>query len=116
MKPLTLQEVIDALEGTCERPAPAGSVSRVSIDSRTVAAGDLFVAIRGERFDGHDFVGEAFAKGAMAALEVTDLDAFVEHLKTKSISLQSGPFDTPVCRVGSVMDPDGNEIILHQKK
>jgi UDP-N-acetylmuramoyl-tripeptide--D-alanyl-D-alanine ligase len=37
---------------------------RVSIDSRTVAAGDLFVAIRGDRFDGHDFVEAAMAAGA----------------------------------------------------
>ena len=35
----------------------------VSIDSRTIAPGDLFVAIRGERFDGHGFVGAAIAAG-----------------------------------------------------
>ena len=40
----------------------------VSIDSRTVAPGDLFVALAGPSFDGHDFVGAALAKGAVAAL------------------------------------------------
>ncbi|NYZ15716.1 UDP-N-acetylmuramoylalanyl-D-glutamyl-2,6-diaminopimelate--D-alanyl-D-alanine ligase [Azospirillum sp. RWY-5-1] len=40
----------------------------VSIDSRTVAQGDLFVAIRGPNFDGHGFVADALAKGAAAAL------------------------------------------------
>ncbi|HTV82888.1 MAG TPA: UDP-N-acetylmuramoyl-tripeptide--D-alanyl-D-alanine ligase [Acidobacteriaceae bacterium] len=54
-------------------PEPAsGSLSRVatgySIDSRTLAPGDLFFAIRGERFDGHDFVAAAFEKGACAAV------------------------------------------------
>ncbi len=44
------------------------SVTGVSIDSRTVAPGDLFVALRGDKFDGHRFVGEAMAKGARAAL------------------------------------------------
>lgn len=39
-----------------------------SIDSRTVAEGELFVAIRGERFDGHDFVAAAAERGAAAAL------------------------------------------------
>ena len=39
-----------------------------SIDSRTVEAGNLFVAIQGERFDGHDFVDAAGEKGAIAAL------------------------------------------------
>ncbi len=41
---------------------------RVVIDSRAVAAGDLFVALRGERFDAHDFVGQAHGAGAVAAL------------------------------------------------
>ena len=36
----------------------------VSIDSRTTKPGDLFVAIRGPRFDGHDFAADAFTAGA----------------------------------------------------
>jgi UDP-N-acetylmuramoyl-tripeptide--D-alanyl-D-alanine ligase len=44
------------------------SVSGVEIDSRDVRPGDLFVALRGEARDGHDFLEAAFAKGATAAL------------------------------------------------
>ncbi len=40
----------------------------ISIDSRSTAAGDLFVALRGPHHDGHDHVAEAFAKGAVAAM------------------------------------------------
>jgi UDP-N-acetylmuramoyl-tripeptide--D-alanyl-D-alanine ligase len=40
----------------------------VSIDSRKLGAGALFVAIRGERFDGNDYVGDAYARGAAGAL------------------------------------------------
>jgi len=40
----------------------------VCTDSRTLKSGDLFVALRGERFDGHDFVAKAAAAGAVAAL------------------------------------------------
>ncbi|MEW6510419.1 MAG: UDP-N-acetylmuramoyl-tripeptide--D-alanyl-D-alanine ligase [Bacteroidota bacterium] len=40
----------------------------VSTDSRTAGEGDLFVALRGERFDGHAFVAAAFARGALAAV------------------------------------------------
>ena len=40
----------------------------VTTDSRKVAPGDLFVALRGERFDGHDFVGQCFSRGAAAAM------------------------------------------------
>ena len=42
--------------------------TRVATDTRTLAPGDLFVAIKGERFDGHDFVRVAFERGATAAL------------------------------------------------
>ena len=41
---------------------------RVVTDSRALQPGDLFVALAGERFDGHDFVAEAFARGAVAAM------------------------------------------------
>ncbi|HUT76657.1 MAG TPA: UDP-N-acetylmuramoyl-tripeptide--D-alanyl-D-alanine ligase, partial [Polyangia bacterium] len=47
---------------------PELSLSRVVIDSREDCAGALFVALRGERFDGHDFVGEAARRGAVAAV------------------------------------------------
>ena len=43
-------------------------VSRVCTDSRQAQAGDLFVALRGERLDGHDFLGQAIEKGAAAVL------------------------------------------------
>ena len=42
--------------------------ARVTTDTRSLQAGDLFVALRGERFDGHDFVAGAFERGAVAAL------------------------------------------------
>ncbi|HMD65024.1 MAG TPA: Mur ligase family protein, partial [Stellaceae bacterium] len=48
----------------------------VSIDTRTLAAGDLFVALRGPNHDGHCFVGAAFERGAAAAMvdrEISDL-------------------------------------------
>jgi len=42
--------------------------TRVEIDSRKVKAGDLFVALKGENFDGHDYIADALAKGAVAAM------------------------------------------------
>ena len=42
--------------------------ARVTTDSRAIAHGDLFVALKGERFDGHDFVAGALTSGAAAAL------------------------------------------------
>lgn len=48
---------------------PAGAVAQgYSIDSRTIRPGEMFFAVKGERFDGHDFVGGAVEKGAAAAV------------------------------------------------
>lgn len=46
----------------------ATTFTRVVSDTRRIAPGDLFVALEGERFDGHDFVAQAFAQGAVAAV------------------------------------------------
>lgn len=46
----------------------APNFAGVSIDSRTTKAGDCFFAIAGENFDGHDYVGDAFARGAVCAV------------------------------------------------
>lgn len=43
-----------------------------SIDSRTIKPGEVFFAVRGERFDGHDFISQAFEKGAIAAVVSKD--------------------------------------------
>jgi len=72
MKPLTLEEVIAAVSGVCDRGGSVGNVTRVVTDSRVAIPGDLFVAIRGERFDGHQFVRQAFAAGATAAIVSND--------------------------------------------
>jgi UDP-N-acetylmuramoyl-tripeptide--D-alanyl-D-alanine ligase len=51
---------------------PNAWLSGVSTDSRSVEPGDLFVAIKGEKFDGHDFVSQAFDRGAAAAVVAVD--------------------------------------------
>ena len=63
---LTLSEIAAAVGGRVV--GPACSIRAVVTDSRTVTPGCLFVALRGERFDGHKFVGEAARQGAAAAL------------------------------------------------
>jgi UDP-N-acetylmuramoyl-tripeptide--D-alanyl-D-alanine ligase len=65
---MTLWTAAQAEAATGGRSTRAWNASGVSIDSRTVQAGDLFVALAGPNFDGHDFVAEALAKGAAAAV------------------------------------------------
>jgi UDP-N-acetylmuramoyl-tripeptide--D-alanyl-D-alanine ligase len=69
---LTLADVAQALSAPV--PAPAIPLSSVSIDSRTLAPGALFVAIAGPRFDGHRFLAQAKERGAAAAVVHRDAD------------------------------------------
>lgn len=48
----------------------------VHTDSRSVLPGDLFVALHGETMNGHDFIGDAFARGAVAAVVSESVDGF----------------------------------------
>jgi UDP-N-acetylmuramoyl-tripeptide--D-alanyl-D-alanine ligase len=63
---LSLKEAAAALGG--ERHGGDVVFTRVTTDSRAIQPGDLFVALRGERFDGHEFVAQAIAQGAVAAM------------------------------------------------
>jgi UDP-N-acetylmuramoyl-tripeptide--D-alanyl-D-alanine ligase len=72
---LTLAHILEALTGTLV----AGGqqvVTDVVIDSRLAIPGSVFVALPGERTDGHQFVGAAFANGAVAALVQQDTPDF----------------------------------------
>lgn len=54
--------------GELKKGSPETLVSRVCTDSRQAKAGDLFIALRGERFDAHDFIGDVAGKGVAAVL------------------------------------------------
>ena len=66
MIPLSLQEIAKALSG--QLLGDDRTISAVSSDSRQIPADSLFVALQGERFDGHDFCAQAVVDGAVALL------------------------------------------------
>lgn len=65
---LHLSQIARAVAGSPDRPVDGERISGVSTDTRTLKPGDLFFALRGPNFDGHAFLGEAFRKGAVAAV------------------------------------------------
>jgi UDP-N-acetylmuramoyl-tripeptide--D-alanyl-D-alanine ligase len=65
---MTLWTSAEAATATLGSASRAFEVNGLSIDTRTLKEGDLFVALRGDNRDGHDFVGAAFAAKAGAAL------------------------------------------------
>ena len=74
----TIAEIAVATNGRIIGPA-SGEVQSVSSDSRTVVAGQLFVPLRGERFDGHAFIAEVASRG------ITVLLAEEQWLKSHSL-------------------------------
>jgi len=68
MEARSLDFVCRACGGELVCGAGETKVSRVITDSRQARGGDLFIAIKGEKFDGHDFIGDVMANGATAVL------------------------------------------------
>ena len=64
---IALKTIADVLQGTLQQGADV-TVTSVDTDSRRVQPGQLFVALPGEKFDGHDFLPQVADQGAVAAL------------------------------------------------
>jgi len=65
---ITIEDLFSISSAMIYNPDAFKSVSKVEIDSRRVKKGSLFVAIKGEKFDGHDFILDALKKGAEAVI------------------------------------------------
>ena len=66
--PVTLGDIAEVVGGRLVSGAARTPVDGFSIDSRSLRRGDLFIAIRGDRFDGHTFVADALGRGACGAM------------------------------------------------
>ena len=71
---IPLDDLLAATGGRLHAPGPAVPICGASVDSRNVTPGSLFVALRGERADGHRFVADAIRAGASAALVERPVD------------------------------------------
>ncbi|MBV6396657.1 MAG: UDP-N-acetylmuramoyl-tripeptide--D-alanyl-D-alanine ligase [Anaerolineales bacterium] len=91
----TLADALEALTAT--RPATQHIITEAAIDSRQVIPGSLFVALPGERADGHDFIGAAFLKGASYALIQRDLDVSFPTLDLRSPLPADANLAPPLC-------------------
>ncbi len=85
---LTLEFIIGALTG--DTPSGAHPIDTIVIDSREAGSGALFVALPGEKADGHDYAGAALQAGAAAAIVDRDLD-----LPYPAIDLRAGAQPLP---------------------
>jgi len=85
---MRLQEIQELTGGSLSKADV--SFNAVSIDSRTLAAGNLYVAIKGEHFDGNDFVAEAEKKGAAGAIINRETETALPTLQVKDTRLALG--------------------------
>ncbi len=81
---LTLADALEAL--TNFRPIATPVITEAVIDSRQVIPGSLFVAVPGEKVDGHDFIAEAFQRGASFALIQRDVNGSFRTLDLRVVS------------------------------
>lgn len=75
---LKLKELIAATGGVANCRNNAQEIKNFSTDSRNIKKGDMFIALRGENFDGHDFIEEVLNKGAMGALVCQDWKSSID--------------------------------------
>ncbi|HBF77612.1 MAG TPA: UDP-N-acetylmuramoyl-tripeptide--D-alanyl-D-alanine ligase, partial [Clostridiaceae bacterium] len=68
MEALNIKEIVSATGGTLVNCSEDMIVNGISTDSRDINAGDLFVALKGKNFNGHDFIPKALESGCTAVL------------------------------------------------
>ncbi len=95
---LTLADLVEGVVG--QRPAagviPQIELTAVVIDSREACPNSLFVALPGEHQDGHDFVADAFRRGALAALIEREVEAGCQIVDAQA-PLPAAPIQPPFC-------------------
>jgi len=72
---LTVQKIKQITRGKVVQGEVSTAITGVSIDSRSVKNGNVFIAIKGERFNGHDFIRAAIRKGAVAVIVSKKIDS-----------------------------------------
>jgi len=96
---LTLADALEAI--TTFRPQAETVITEAVIDSRQTIPGSLFVAIPGEQVDGHNYVGEAFKRGASFALIQKGVDASFRTFDLRAVSSAESylgiDFNIPLC-------------------
>lgn len=101
---LTINDIFEVETAEIFNPDEFKPVSKVTIDSRKVKKGSMFVAIKGNRFDGHDFVREAVKNGAGAVV--------VNRKKLNEFE----DLEIPVVAVKNTLKAYGNIALLWRRK
>ncbi len=100
MRPITVGEIIEWTSGRLLCGQSSLTVNGISTDSRSAKPGDLFIALKGERFDGHEFALAAAVRGAAAVLIE---EARAEDLATKFQQIDQSSLELVVIAVSDTL-------------
>jgi UDP-N-acetylmuramoyl-tripeptide--D-alanyl-D-alanine ligase len=84
MEYISLEEILEAVEGKLYHKGSNLNYNDISIDTRKIAEGNIYIAIKGEVFNGNDFVEEAVQKGALLCI-VDEISFDVNKIKNSTI-------------------------------
>ncbi|MBI4743626.1 MAG: UDP-N-acetylmuramoyl-tripeptide--D-alanyl-D-alanine ligase [Actinobacteria bacterium] len=84
MLSLSLDGFLNAVKGKLLYCSNVDIIENVSIDTRTIKKGDLFIPLKGDKFDGHNFISAALEKGAIGFLTEYENDEFLNDLISKA--------------------------------
>jgi len=109
MEPYKLKNIANSCNASLSQNVDDIEVTAICTDTRQLTPGCLFVALKGDRFDGHDYAGEAFAKGAVAMLVESEIPAPENLTQLKVRDTRKGlgeiaasyrnQFELPICAV-----------------
>ncbi|ENW94017.1 UDP-N-acetylmuramoyl-tripeptide--D-alanyl-D-alanine ligase [Acinetobacter dispersus] len=91
LQPWTAEQLQQAIQGQWHKQKlPQGEIKRILTDSRHAEAGDAFLALKGERFDAHNFVAQVAAQGCQIAIVDHPVDADIAQLVVKDTRFALG--------------------------
>lgn len=91
LEPWSIEQLQQATQGYwLNDKKPAGQIKRILTDSRDAEAGDAFLALKGERFDAHDFIAQVAAQGCEIAIVSRPVDADICQLVVEDTRLALG--------------------------
>ncbi|PKF36782.1 UDP-N-acetylmuramoyl-tripeptide--D-alanyl-D-alanine ligase [Acinetobacter proteolyticus] len=91
LQPWTAEQLQQATQGEWfQHNIPQGEIKRILTDSRHAEAGDAFLALKGERFDAHNFVAQVANQGCQIAIVEHPIDADIAQLIVKDTRLALG--------------------------
>ncbi len=107
MLEFSIKEIIRAARATLIRKGGFRDISGISTDTRHLKHGDLFIALKGKNFNGHDFVQAAITKGASCVI--------IQKAETAKVRAVNS-FDAAVLQVGDTLEAFGDIARYHRNK